>query len=68
MQWKHPGSTPPKKFKKVPSTGKMMASIFWESQWIIMIDYLEHGRTNNGTYYADELSCDKKSRVKGGAN
>jgi hypothetical protein len=27
MQWKHSGSPPPKKFKRVPSAGKMMASI-----------------------------------------
>jgi hypothetical protein len=32
----------------------MTASIF-ESQGIIMIDYLEQGRTINGMYYADEL-------------
>jgi histone-lysine N-methyltransferase SETMAR len=25
MQWKHPSSSPPKKFKRMPSTGKMMA-------------------------------------------
>jgi histone-lysine N-methyltransferase SETMAR len=55
MQWKHPGSSPPKKFKRVPSAGKMMASIFCDSQGIIMIDYLEQGRTINGTLYADEL-------------
>jgi hypothetical protein len=29
--------------------------IFWDSQVIIMIDYLEQGRNMNGTYYADEL-------------
>jgi hypothetical protein len=27
MQWKHPGSPPPRKFKRVLSAGKMMASI-----------------------------------------
>jgi histone-lysine N-methyltransferase SETMAR len=32
-----------------------MASIFWDSQEIIMIDYLEQGHTINGTYSADEL-------------
>jgi hypothetical protein len=32
-----------------------MASIFLDSQGIIMIDYLEQGRTINGMYYADEL-------------
>jgi hypothetical protein len=44
-----------KKFQRVPSAGKMMASMFWESQGIIMIDYLEQGRTISATYYADEL-------------
>jgi hypothetical protein len=33
-----PGSPPQKKFKMVPSAGKMMASIFWDSQGTIMID------------------------------
>jgi hypothetical protein len=28
---------------------------YWDNQGIIMIDYLEQGRTINGTYYADEL-------------
>ena len=27
-QWKHPGSPPPKKFKRVHSTGKVMVPIF----------------------------------------
>ena len=32
-----------------------MASIFWNSQGVIMIDYLEQGRKINGAYYAGEL-------------
>ena len=32
-----------------------MASIFWDSQGVIMVDYLEQGRMINGAYYADEL-------------
>jgi hypothetical protein len=55
MQWTHPGSPFLKIFKKVLSAVKMMASIFWDCQGIIMIDFLEKGRTINGTYYADEL-------------
>ena len=54
-QWKHPGSPPPKKFKRVHSAGKVMASICWDSQGVIMIDYLEQGCTINGAYYAGEL-------------
>ena len=38
MQWKHPGSPPPKKFKRVSSAGKVIASVHWNSQGVIMID------------------------------
>ena len=44
-----------KKFKRIHSAGKVMASIFWNSQGVIMIDCLEQGPTINGAYYADEL-------------
>ena len=40
-QWKHPGSSPPMNFKRVHPAGKVMVSIFWNSQGVIMIDYLE---------------------------
>ena len=53
-QWKNPSSPPPKYFKRVHSTGKVMPSIFWDSQGVIMIDYLEQGRMINGAYYACE--------------
>ena len=32
-----------------------MVSIFWDSQGVIIIDYLEQGRTINSAYYAGEL-------------
>ena len=32
-----------------------MGSIFWDSQGLIIIHYLEQGRTINGVYYACEL-------------
>ena len=37
MQWKHPGLPLPKKFKRVSSAGKMIASIFWDSQDVMVI-------------------------------
>ena len=55
IQCKHPGSPPPKKFKRVSSAGKVMASVFLDSQGVIMIDYLEQGRTINGAYYTADL-------------
>ena len=48
-QWKHPGSPLPKKAKTVPSTGKVMASIFWDTD-DILLDRLSPKRTNNQWY------------------
>ena len=67
MQWKYPGSHPPKIFKRVSSAGKVMASIFWDRQGIVMVDYFEEGRMKNGAYYAEELrrlrqGCEEKKR------
>ena len=55
MQWKHPVSPPPKKFKRVSSAGKVIAPIICNSQGVIVIDYLEQGRSINGAYYAAEM-------------
>ena len=55
MKWKLIGSPTPKKFKRVSSAGKVMASIFWDSQGVIMVDYLAEGHMINGVYYAEEL-------------
>ncbi|KMQ88717.1 mariner transposase [Lasius niger] len=54
-QWTSPGESAPKKAKTVPSAGKVMATVFWDSQGIIFTDYLEMGRTITGQYYADLL-------------
>ena len=65
-QWKHPGSPPPKKFKRVHSAGKVMVSIFWDSQGVIMIEYLEQGRT---IHNAGKLRCYvRKSQERGEDN
>ena len=55
-QWKHSGSPPPKKAKTVPLAGKVMASVFWDTDGILHIDYLQKGQTINGTYYASLLT------------
>ena len=43
MQWKHPGSPPPKKFRTQPSASKVMTTVFWDSKGIILIDYKPAG-------------------------
>jgi histone-lysine N-methyltransferase SETMAR len=55
-EWRHSGSPRPKKFRSQKSAGKVMASIFWDTEGIIMIDYLEKGKTVNSVYYMSLLS------------
>ena len=50
-----PGSLRPKKFKMQPSAGKVMASLFWDAQGIIMLDFLAKKSTITVTYYANLL-------------
>ena len=42
----------------------MMASIFWDSQGVIIVAYLEDGHTINGAYYAEELKWLHQEIVK----
>ncbi|KAL6257504.1 hypothetical protein P5V15_011074 [Pogonomyrmex californicus] len=54
-QWTAKGEPAPKKVKTVPSAGKVMATVFWDSHGIVCIDYLEKGKTITGAYYASLL-------------
>ena len=54
-QWKHQQSPPPKKFKVKPSAGKIMSTIFYDAEGVVLIDYLAHKTTVTGTYYAQLL-------------
>ena len=54
-QWVGPGSPRPKKFKTQPSAGKVMATVFWDAQGVIMLDFLAKKSTITGTYYANLL-------------
>ncbi|XP_030765065.1 protein GVQW3-like [Sitophilus oryzae] len=47
-QWTAKGEQAPKKAKTVISTGKMMATVFWDSHKVILIDYLQKGKTITG--------------------
>ena len=54
-QWVGPGSPRPKKFKKQPSAGKVVATVFWDAKGIIMLDFLPKRSTITGVYYANLL-------------
>lgn len=51
-QWIARKESAPKKSKTVSSAGKVMATVFWDSQGIIFIDYMEKGKTIRNVYYA----------------
>jgi hypothetical protein len=40
----------------VPSAGKVMASVFWDAEGILFIDYLETSKTITGEYYSNILT------------
>jgi len=65
-QWTEVGCSAPKKTRSVPSARKVMASVVWDAEGILCIDYLEKGKTITGEYYSNLLIRldEKKSREK----
>jgi histone-lysine N-methyltransferase SETMAR len=55
-QWTEASSSVPKKTRSVPSAGKVMASVVWNAEGILFIDYLEKGKTITGEYYSNLLT------------
>ena len=49
-EWQHSGSSSPKKFRVQKSPGKVLVSIFWDQDSILLIDYLLKGQTINAEY------------------
>ncbi|GBP15303.1 hypothetical protein EVAR_92294_1 [Eumeta japonica] len=64
MQWTKKGERPPKKFKVQKSVSKLMATIFWDSEGVLLIDYLPNGTTMNGQYYANLLAQTREAVVQ----
>lgn len=55
-QWKHGNSPAPKKAKVVPSSGKVMLSIFWNCRGALLTDYASKGQTITAKYYCELLT------------
>ena len=53
MEWRHPTSPRTKKFKAQNSAGKIMAMVFWDSQGVILVDFLPKGETINSEVYIE---------------
>jgi histone-lysine N-methyltransferase SETMAR len=54
MEWRYKGEEPPRKAKVSKSTQQIMATIFWDCEGILLIDFKERN-TVNGIYYASLL-------------
>ena len=55
MEWRHSGSPCPKKFPVQKSAGKVIASIVWDQDGILLTDYLPKSQTINAEYYSSLL-------------
>jgi histone-lysine N-methyltransferase SETMAR len=64
MQWHRPGEPRPVKAKTVASAGKVIVTVFWDCEGIILVDYLEKGRTINAEYYSNLLKNDLREALK----
>lgn len=63
-QWCRRGDRPPLKAKTVPSAGKVMVTVFWDCQGVILVDYLPKGMTINSAYYSNLLDKDLRTALK----
>lgn len=64
MQWIKKGERAPKKFKMEKSAQKLMTTVFWDRQGILLIDYLPKRTTVNGQYYANLLAQGREAIVQ----
>jgi len=56
MQWRRHSVSPcPQNFRVQKSAAKVLASIFWDQDSILLIDYLPKGQTINAEYYLSLL-------------
>ncbi|PSN45554.1 hypothetical protein C0J52_05766 [Blattella germanica] len=51
MEWHHLDSQSKKKAKTVQSLGKVMGSVFWDTQGCLLVEFLEPGQTINAARY-----------------
>ena len=55
MEWRHSGSPRPKLPQVQKSAEKVLGSIFWNEDGILLIDNLPYGQTINAQYYSSLL-------------
>ena len=51
MEWRHPSSPAQKKFKRQPSTKKVMLTLFWDMHGPILVHFQVRGQRVNSVNY-----------------
>ena len=54
MEWKHKGSPTPKKCLQ-QSAGKIMATVFWDSGGVLLLEFMPHKTAITGDAYASTM-------------
>ena len=60
MEYCHKESPQPKKFKTQASAGKVMLTVFWNSECVVLADFLEKETTINFQHYIETLTALKR--------
>jgi hypothetical protein len=55
MEWRHPQSRRKNMFKTTSSAGKVIISIFWDTDGVILVDVVARGETINSDAYIKTL-------------
>jgi hypothetical protein len=55
MEYRHKGSRAPNKLKTKASAEKVMLTVFWKSEGVVLTDFLENGATVNSERYIETL-------------
>lgn len=55
MEWHHANSPKKTKFKTTPSAGKVMATVFFDSEGLLLVDIMPRGTTINSDAYVTTL-------------
>jgi hypothetical protein len=61
MAWKHPGSPTIKKFKTSTSSGKLMATVFWDMNGVLLLHFSPPNETVNSAAYQATLKKLKRA-------
>jgi hypothetical protein len=55
MQWKYPSSPSTIKFKVMPLAGKVMLTVFWDSQGVVLTHFQKRGGNVNSALFCEVL-------------